>query len=374
MNLTTIERSGFSQPVNLADGHARQSLSAAGELNVKRRFLELLDASPLEILASEARFLDAFAARLNTTFPEHQRYLLYSASISVDLVGKLLARRGLQVHLMLPTFDNLPALMAMNGVQTLPVPDSAIYPVPDFCYLNRQGIQCLFLVCPNNPTGARLSTLGILTLLEWAAQRNVLTIFDMSFRLLVPELCIDLIAAADSIGASAIVIDDTGKVLSLFDSKLSVTTCTLDLARDMSLIHQQISLNVSTFDMEMLALLLDSKDEHNDEVAIGRQLITANRQILHDVLRDCGVVPLMNIDQEISVEWIRLEEDAEVILRICADRGLQILPGRLFYWDRVSTDQRGQFLRIALMRDKGVVAAGCEILRSVLLSRRSSAD
>jgi hypothetical protein len=61
----------------------------------------------------------------------------------------------------------------------------------------------------------------------------------------------------------------------------------------------------------------------------------------------------------------------EEIVRDCADRGLQILPGRLFFWDDVSQNDGQEFARIALMRDTDQIVTACEILRPALLDRKS---
>lgn len=368
-NLTMIERRGLRQSVNLADGHARQTLSEQARRSLSQCCDELIEAGALDVLRAEYHFLDALAARLMTKYPDSQSYILYSASISVDLAAKLLRRRNLSVHLMMPTFDNLAALITMNGVTVRSVPEGRICPAIDLDYLDQLNIESLLVVLPNNPTGARLPREEIGKLFEWAAGRRVLLILDMSFRFLIPEYSADLLAEAESRGASALLIDDTGKVLSLLDSKMSVITCTSDLIREVEGVHDEILLNTSAFEMELLAKFLDPAGVCGAELTRVRQLISTNRQVVQDSLHDCGVQPVMTADDEMSVEWIRFGPDAEEIVRECANRGLQILPGRLFFWDSAVQNRGQDFVRIALMRDTEQIVAGCEILRSVLLDR-----
>lgn len=369
-NLTAIERRGLRQSVNLADGHARQQLSEDASRALRQVCDDLFAARTVDVLDSEFRFLDALAARLTTKYPDGQSHVLYSASISVDLAAKLLRRRSQTVHLMKQAFDNLAALVAMNGVEIRSVPEQVICPVTDFDYLDQQAIESLFIILPNNPTGARLSVEDIGRLLDWCADHGVLLIMDMSFRLLIRDYAIDLLAEAESRGASTLIIDDTGKVLSLLDTKMSVVACTKDLAREVESICEEILLNTSAFEMELLAKFLDPHGPCADELVRVRALVAANRQIVQDTLRTSGVVPVMSPDEEMSVELVRFGPDCEEILRDCASHGLQLLPGRLFFWDAESAQSGREYARIALMRDTEQVEAGCEILRAVLAGRR----
>ena len=370
-NLTAIERRGLRQRINMADGHARQTLSAAGVAAASDRISAILSSGSIDIPNSEARFFDAFATRVKADFPKGRRFILYSASISVDLAAKLLRARGLPVQLMIPTFDNLAALIGMNGVEVGAIAEEFICPVPDFERIRAMNIRALFLVLPNNPTGARVSYEDLLLLFEWAARNDVLLILDLSFRYLISDYCVDMLADADNIGASVVLIDDTGKVLSFFDSKMSVVTCTKDLVTEVSRIHEELLLNASALEMEMLALFLDPSGVFPDELSRARRLVLHNRHLLQAVLRRSGIEPIMERDEEMSVEWVRLAGDAKDTLRGCAMRGLELLPGGLFYWDKADDVRGQQFVRVALMRDEDVVAAGCDILRSVLMEGRA---
>ncbi len=370
-SLTEIERRGLTKSVNLADGHARQTLSDTVKLSLRRGYDEIVDSGATDVVGAEHRFLDALSTRLMTKYPSDRSYVLYSASISVDLAAKLLRGRGLSVHLMVPTFDNLAALVEMNGVKIRSVPEQAICPVVDFDYLDSQQVESLFVVLPNNPTGARLPLAEISKLFDWSARQKVLLILDLSFRYLIPEYATDLLAVADSQGASALMIDDTGKVLSLLDSKMSVVTCTSDLVSEVEQIHEEILLNTSAFEMELLSRCLDPDGACAGHLTAVKDLIGTNRRIIQRTLLDCGIAPVMRPDEEMSVEWVRLGADCEQIIAECANRGLQILPGRLFYWDRSYADDGREYTRIALMRDTEQVQAGCEILRAVLTDLKS---
>lgn len=365
-NLTAIERRGLQQAVNLADGHARQSLTPESRGVALLNLRALLDSGSIDIPSMEALFREAFSWRLKTDFDSSNSFIAYSASVSVDLMAKLVGARKAAVHAVSPTFDNLAKLFMLNGVPTYPISEEIIYPTPDFSYLDQLSIKVLFLIMPNNPTGARLSYANILKIFDWATDRKVIVILDMSFRYLIADLHRDFVREANIRGASVAVIDDTGKILPFFDSKLSIVSCTDDMISDVRLVHEDMLLNTSGLEMYVLALFLGKPDGFPDELSRVTDLVRRNRRELQGTLRSCGIAPWMRASEEMSVEWIDLGCDAAAMVDACARMGLQILPGNLFDWHDGSSGRAIQFVRIALMRDPDVVSAGCNILRSAL--------
>lgn len=368
-NLTGIERRGLKQPINMADGHARQTLSTSGVAAASARLMEILALGSIDIPSSEARFLEALGSRMKSKYPDNRSFILYSASISIDLLAKLVRARHARVHLMTPTFDNLAALMKMNGVVVDAISEDIICPISDFERMDTMDIEALVVVMPNNPTGAKLAYTDLVALLHWASRNRVLLALDMSFRYLISDYHTDILSTAEAIGASVILIDDTGKVLSFFDSKISVVSCTEDLAAEVRRIHEEILLNTSALEMEMLGLFLDPNGTRPDELQRVHSLVRNNRHLVQRELRSSGIEPLMEANDKMSIEWVRLDGDATKLVRRCDSLGLQLLPGRLFYWDRPDGSLGQNFFRVALMRDEEVVAAGCDILRLVLKKR-----
>ena len=65
-----------------------------------------------------------------------------------------------------------------------------------------------------------------------------------------------------------------------------------------------------------------------------------------------------------SVQWLRLPGEQEQMLSSLPRAGLEILPGRNFYW---STDAGGErHVRLAMMRDPSYFASGVDILIDAL--------
>ena len=168
-NLTHIERLALHSPINLADGHARQSLHPATMSAVVERFSALMSA-PVDVTEIEGEFLDALTARSGVPYNRPRTWISYSASIAIDIVAKLLTRRGLRVGLVAPTFDNLSALIERNGTELVAVPEEWLTPTVDFDRLMSLGLSALFVVQPNNPTGTSWSQGTWEDVCTWAAR------------------------------------------------------------------------------------------------------------------------------------------------------------------------------------------------------------
>ncbi|MGW2650982.1 aminotransferase class I/II-fold pyridoxal phosphate-dependent enzyme [Streptomyces sp. NPDC001393] len=226
-NLTEFESQAQASRLDLADGHANHSLLPETRRVLEDAFAESFKESRRGLVQRvEHDFLEALGRHTGQRYSAASSHIVYSASVGVDIVAKHLASQRLRTGMITPTFDNLPALMAMSGVDLIAVPEKWLMPEPDFDELSRLNLDALFLVLPNNPTGAMLDANTTRRLLEWGADHGVLITFDSSFRLLAPGACTDLIATADDVRADAITVDDTGKTVSLQDTKASVLSVT----------------------------------------------------------------------------------------------------------------------------------------------------
>src|SRR4051794_12935872 len=121
--LTAFQRRAMSGAFNLADAHARQTLSVAES----RIIDELSDifrvaavADPVDL---EAEVFDAIASltgqRHSVRFP---RFPCLSASVATEIVANLLRSRGMNLHLVEPCFDNIPDILRRHGVSLEPFP------------------------------------------------------------------------------------------------------------------------------------------------------------------------------------------------------------------------------------------------------------
>jgi aspartate/methionine/tyrosine aminotransferase len=354
-NLTHIERQALQSHINLADGHARQSLHPTTMSAVVERFGALMSA-PVDVTEVEGEFLDALTSRSGVPYNRPKTWISYSASVAIDIVAKLLTRRGLRVGLVTPTFDNLSALIERNGTELVAVPEEWLTPNVDFDRLSSLGLSALFVVQPNNPTGTSWSQGTWQDVCTWAARNNVLLVGDMSFRLFDPEMCWDQLQLAERTGASLILIEDTGKIVPLHDTKVGVVTCTPDLEAELREIHEAVLLNVSSIDLALITVVLGGARSGVDEIQRARDLVRSNKQQVK-TFADQHDLTILSVGG-LSVEWIDVGPMKSQIVSACVDRGLIVLPGEYFHWNELEDNRGTDRVRLALMRDDEVLRDG----------------
>lgn len=370
-NLTEFEIQAQSSSLDLADGHAGHRLhprtrSALGDA-FARSFDEPVHGHVKRI---EQGFLDALGRHTGQAYHPARAHIVYSASVAIDIVAKHLALTGRRTGVVTPTFDNIPALMAMSGVELVPVPEASLLPEPDMDLLDTLGLAALLVVMPNNPTGTGMTRDAVRTLLQWAGDRDILTVFDASFRLLAPDACWDVLALAAEHGADAALIDDTGKALPLQDTKAGVLTMTEGLAGVVSEIVSQYLLNVSCLDLRLLtAVLTPSADV--DEVLRARSIARTNRGHLRDVIRSAGYGGALPAtapgdSSTLNVEWLRVGPQQPAVLEACSAAGLEVLPGQPFFWSAGDAGRPAEWVRLALLRDTADFRRGADIFAAAL--------
>jgi aspartate/methionine/tyrosine aminotransferase len=369
-NLTHIEKQALRSPINLADGHARQSLHPATLEAVVDRFRAVVHGA-IDVAGVETEFLDAFTARSHTPYDENKTWICYSASIAIDIVAKLLTRRGLRVGLVTPTFDNLSALIDSNGAELIPVPEEILVPQVDFDRLSALALDSLVVVMPNNPTGTSWDVDQWSLACSWAARSGVVLVGDMSFRLFDRAMCWDQLALAESHGASLILIEDTGKIVPLHDTKVGVITCTKDLAADLNEIHESVLLNCSSIDLALITVVLGDSHSKIDEIERARSLVRMNRKRVRDHADRLGLSALSMGD--LSVEWVDVGPAKYELVGACMERGLIVLPGEYFHWNETDVNQGAHRIRLALMRDEDVIQDGLARMSEALESLHSPA-
>lgn len=367
-NLTELESAALSAPLNLADGHARQQLSGSTVDRLQSLIGSAFNNKAI-VPAIEQKFLHSLSRWTGQNYQRTPHYILYSASVAIDAAAKYLSTTARRTGLITPTFDNLPALLTMAKVPILPIAQNRLLPDCDFEYLDGLNLDALMVTVPNNPTGATWSRNSVAEIVGWAADRQVTLVLDLSFRILEPEACFDIVAVAETAGASVICIDDTGKVLSLLDTKVGVLSTTIDIGPALERVCSEILLNVSSLDLMFLTELLAS-----DEVDLARRQIRANRALLRSELARLGLWKardMSRVARDLSVEWIDLGSTRDKVVQACARRGLHVLPGDPFHWAPGETAGQN-FVRIALLRDTDYFAAGIRTFGAAIGDCRSS--
>lgn len=363
--ITELERGALlSHVINLSDGHARQSLGEESKTRVQEVFYSFLSgAARSDYFAAERKFLDNLTAHNGQVYTPGKYVVTYASSIAMSMVAALVKRERRRVGVVCPTFDNIPGLLDVIEVAVVPVPEEWLSPACDFERLDSLGIDAIVVVTPNNPTGTCLARATVCDLMDWAARRHVQVIIDLAFRWFEPAMRWDLIAEADARGADVITIDDTGKILSLSDLKVGVLSASRSLNQRIQAIHDQYVLNVSELTLCLLTAMMDPDRECN-EIARALHIIGSNRCYLEHAIDAYNETAFASIPRPssptMSVQWLRLPGRQERVIDQCRTRGLEILPGRNFYW---STDGGGErHVRLAMMRDPSYFASGVDIL------------
>lgn len=371
-NLTQIEYPSLARGIlNFADAHARHSLSKASRELLGSSFDALMGNHSEDYFEAEDMFLDGISKHTGQTPQNISTSITYSASIALDIAAKYLAPRQSSVGMITPAFDSVAALFIRSGLNLIPVPEQRLTPECDFDYLDSLGLTALVLITPNNPTGARLSRKGIRNLIEWSARNEVVLILDLSFRMFDTQSQGNLIAIGEELGAQLITVDDTGKTIPLFDTKLGVLSMTSRLAPEIRNIYSDILLNVSELDLRLLSAVLLADD--GNEVVAARDLAISNHYLL---TRDPRLEralhrgrPTEAPDFQPSVAWLDIGDHRDLVLDGCHARSMQMLPGNGFFWDRpdsVSAGPGARWIRLPLLRDPEYFARGAKILSSVL--------
>lgn len=371
-NITEMERGALLPDiVNLSDGHARQSLGEKAKGRAREVVNYILSTGAHDYFAAEKEFLDCLTAHNRQRYRAGQFYITYSSSVAMTMIAAQLKQERRRVGVLCPIFDNIPGILQMTQVPIVPVMEEWLTPAVDFERLESLDLGALVLVVPNNPTATSLHRDALCELLDWAARRRVELVFDLAFRWFEPGLQWDLIAEADARGADVVTIDDTGKILALADQKVGVLSASRSLSQRLQFIHDQYVLNVSELTLRLLAALMESDEIERAIQLVGRNCGYLDSAVIRHNATTAVPVPRPS-NTAMSVQWLCLPGDRDQILADCRARGLEILPGRNFYWSLESGG--AHHVRLAMMRDPAYFAAGTDILLSVLRDRTGSAD
>jgi aspartate/methionine/tyrosine aminotransferase len=368
-SLTELELPALRPEVlNLSDGHARQSVGAGTRARLREIVEAALSDPPADYFDAERRFLDDLSRHTGQSYPARRTFVTYASSVAMGVVSTHLKRSRRRVGLICPAFDNLAGILASMDVPLTPVPEHRLAPEPDLDHLESLGVDALVLVLPNNPTGACAPRAAVCRLMDWAAARGVLLVVDLAFRWFDDTARWDLRREAEARGADLVSIDDTGKVLSLSDLKAGVLSTTHRLAEPIGAIHRQYVLNVSELGLRLLAAML-APGHPDDEVSRARRLVRENRAYLDDLLAaalagSAGDPRLDPPRPGMSVAWLRVPRNRDLVTKECHRRGVEILAGDHFHW---ATDVPAEtHVRLALLRDAPYFARAADVVADVL--------
>lgn len=366
--LTDIEIRGLSSHYSLADGHAYQDVDECYQPIIDTLPESWARARSVPIPEMEHTFKRAYAslARSPVLTELTQFKICPTASNSIDIVGAFLAELKLKTALIEPTFDNLALLLKRRSVQLESISDDLLVSAAQDDAISsgilNEDIGALFVVNPNNPTGRVLSEAEFTTILEYCERTRTKIILDNSFRLHNRTPFDDYRLMIES-GVSFVCIEDTGKVFPTLDMKASLLVYSQDNSELIERLYNEIFLCTSVFSLAVLEQFLTATERFGLQKTVW-QTVDSHREMLRATLnRSTLEVDSVARHSALSVEWLDCSLTGMDDLRMCTlleQKGITILPGRMFYWNSHHLAVNQHNLRVSLLkpRDKFAEAIG----------------
>lgn len=376
-DITQYEIAALRSRYNLADAHTHQSQSPSQQAIVSR-------LPGLWHEAEQSRYCDIEKQFVKTFFQARQQpaaltmsggnLVTFSASISTAIIATYLKQRDLTVALMHPCFDNIHDLLVNFGITTVPIEESWLSD-PDRLYdsleQNLNGIDAVFIVDPNNPTGFTMHTHGLKAyreLLRFAKNKNKLVLFDFCFSTFLAgqKTCFiyDIYRLLADSGVSYLTVEDTGKTWPIQDAKASILVCSKNLYRDIYNIYTSFLLRVSPFTLRVLTAYI--QDSIQDDFASIHVLLDKNRTQAEDQLAG-SFLSIQKPQAKISVVWCQVigpDMTADKLQALAQKAGVYILPGMPFFWN--NPEKGRYYVRLALARKPDIFKAAMQRLRAVI--------
>jgi enduracididine biosynthesis enzyme MppP len=364
-NLTQFELRAERSGLNLADGHARQPLTASQSLVIDS-LPELFRRAQRGIVPeldreAQATFLSALGQQRALACAEVLS--CYSSSVAMEILARALRAAGLRrVGLIHPTFDNIPDILRGVGLELSPVSEDTLQSADR---LEDVEVDVLFVTSPNNPTGTVLSADRLAHWAQWCADRRIVLALDTCFRGFDPRAQYDHYRVLDDSGVEWVVIEDTGKMFPSLDLKVGFLAHARHLHVPLRHVYTDILLGVSPAILCLVTALAD--DAARGGLAALQRLIGDHRALVRAAIRDCVRWP--DPDSRISVERLALPPGLRAS-RVAGDLrelDVHVLPGGKFHWADPGAGEA--FIRLALGRPREVVREGAEVVRAYLEER-----
>lgn len=375
-DITQHEISALKTRFNLADAHTHQHQSLTQRDIVDGLPSLWYKAESQTQHQSEQGFINAFYSlhgQHRALARSNEIYLVYAASIAMHITATFLRKRNLRVGLIEPCFDNLHDLLKHMEVPISAL-DESLFDRSDRIYANLQrsaaNVDAIFLVDPNNPTGASLfadNADPFREVIRFCKDHGKILILDFCFAAFIltsGRTRVDAYEILEDSGVSYIAMEDTGKTWPLQDAKCATIMSSRNLNNDIYSIVTSVLLNVSPFILNLVTQYV--KDSAADDFKSIREVLAVNRAMAIHHLHG-KVLSYCEPTIETSVGWFRINDD-----RISADRlhahllkyNVYVLPGKYFYWMHPERGQR--FIRIALARDPDVFSQAVVTMKQAL--------
>ncbi len=367
-NLTQLEFLALNSEFNIADGHARQALTAGQSKIVED--LPLLFAEgekrPVEELETEAHAA-FFTALGQHSYPATPGRVLscYSSSVAMEILSRALGETVESVALVHPTFDNIADLLRGNGLKLVPLEEDPLHGA-DLDPALLKSVGCVFITTPNNPTGRVVSKERLTRLAEQCAEYGVVLALDTSFRGFDTRAQYDHYEVLNASGARWVVIEDTGKLWPTLDLKVGMLVHAENLGLPVEKIYSDILLGVSPLILAMVRRF--SEDAANGGLEDLHRFIADNRAMVRAELAGLPGVSVPDPDSRASVERVRIDDlTGTEVWALLREHNVYALPCRPFHW--ADHSQGDHTLRLALARSTDPLTRSVRALRHVLSSR-----
>ncbi|MGW4891953.1 enduracididine biosynthesis enzyme MppP [Kitasatospora sp. NPDC004240] len=365
-NLTQFETLALDSSMNLADGHARQQLTAAQSKVIADLPNLWAEAAMRPVSEIEQEAADSFFGMLGQhshPFAAGRTLACYSSSLAMEILARSLVTRTDAVALIHPTFDNIPDILRGVGLRLVPVEEEQAHDDDLPAELLGQ-VGCVFITTPNNPTGRVMTEERLRRLAEQCAEHDVVLALDTSFRGFDPAAQFDHYAVLDASGCRWVVIEDTGKLWPTLELKIGWLVRSANIDLPIEKIHSDILLGTSPLIMLMVKRFSD--DGADGGLADLQRTIADHRALVRAEFE--GVPDMSFVDQHARTSVERLHVGSRLALDVWSavrTRNLYVLPCQKFHWARPHEGDR--MLRLALSRNPSTLLAGAQVLRAALL-------
>ena len=370
-NITQLELLALDGELNLADGHARQSLTASQQEAIDRLPELFALANRVAFAELERRAHETYlraVGQLQAMAPGRRLLSAYSSSVVMGVVARCLADSVVNVGLVHPTFDNIPDILKSWNLRLIPL-DEAVLTQGIARSADGEEPACVFITTPNNPTGTVIGPGPLEQIARRCAARRAPLVLDTSFRGFDPRAQYDTYDLLDQTGVEYVVIEDTGKLWPASELKLGLLVasenCQLHLEEGMS----DVLLSVSPLVLALVTVL--AQDAAAGGLAELQALIGRNRKALQSAISTSGAVDA-DRDSRVSVARVRLPArvSARAVWCELRQRGVHVLPCGPFHWAQPSEGDR--YIRVALARDTPMVSAAASAVAECAAARSQS--
>ncbi|EIF8947219.1 pyridoxal phosphate-dependent aminotransferase [Vibrio cholerae] len=368
-NLTEVEVQGLSYKFNFADGHAYHDIPDCYSSIIPKLIDCWVDGKSTSIPDMEMLFKNKFSELIDSsTLYENSAFSVCpTASNSIDITAAWLKKENKKTALITPAFDNLYLLLKRRNVDIVAFPEQTMksqYLLQDF--MENEGIDALFLVNPNNPTGTEMTESEFETLVSICAGKNITLILDRTFRLYSSAMYDDY-RILEKHNVDYVVIEDTGKTWPTQDLKISLLVYSQSINKNMRNLYEEVYLCSSNFALSLLKLFVEVTAEVGIEKSI-TQHVKERTIMLESALEG---TPLSIVKSEcgsnLPLCWVDISKTGLSDLDFCEKlkaHNIAVLPGRFFYWD--NKELHTSHIRLSLMKPDQEYKNGISQLKSAL--------